>query len=250
MGFLRPFILMGALAMLALADQKHFQFQSSEPFDVMWVPYRAGPRKLSVYWNAPEYTDTSSDSGPLAEPHFGISGFARIAAGTLTLKPPGTLTVTWTAKQAAGMDESEFRVYRDTTEGHWELVGGTPDVKRRRITVPISKLGTFTLAPPLPTGDIPLQRTSAGVTSSALQLSDGRPVPDGTPFVAVTFNATPYGVEETRGLILTPDENPALPGIQVGSRGGKLDIKLRPDAKGRLVVYSLYGTAYQKVNID
>src|SRR5208282_1577974 len=88
---------------------------------------------------------------------YGVSGIYRFASSN-SFNGSGTLAIGYSAAQAEGLYEADFRIYRlDDNTNRWVLVGGAVDMTSNIVSATITNLGTYAVAPPLPTGSLWLQ---------------------------------------------------------------------------------------------
>lgn len=135
----------------------------------------------------------------------------------------------------------------------WQSVGGTVDEAANTVTATISQLGTYTLAPPLPTGDlelVPSTQTLAAdgtaqmtvvVTNLVLNTGDAATGP-------WMFTATAVGVK-----ILNADLDAATPGVEVMSTNGAVTLSLQALVGGttaQVNLASAVGDAFGSVAIN
>jgi hypothetical protein len=126
-------------------------------------------------------------------------------------------------------------------------MGGQVDTNTNTVTISVSRLGVFALAPALPTGELLFQLSqpavpadgTATVTAEAtnLQLNDGNAAGDGW---AYTIAATGMG-------IVSADQDSSREGVQVLCLGGKVTAMFRAPSSGGVgtfAVSSVYGDAH------
>jgi hypothetical protein len=175
--------------------------------------------------------------------NYGIGGVYRFAS-TNVFSGTATLTISYTNTDITGLDPTQFQIYQlpDGTN-RWQLMGGSVDTNTETVTVTITNLGTFAIAPPLPTGDLqlilsanalPADGTSQmTMTITNLMLNTGN--------VATQqwlFTASADGVQ-----ILNPDCDTNLPGIQVVSTNGVITLLLQAPSGGTVAHVSLASVA-------
>ncbi|MBI4581085.1 MAG: hypothetical protein HY718_15380 [Planctomycetes bacterium] len=177
---------------------------------------------------------------------YGIGGMYRFSADSNPTQPV-TLQLSYQDEQIVGFAEEDLRVYRRDDENQkWELLGGAVDTVANTVTVSVTQLGVFALAPPLPTGTLnftPSQTTvpadgTSTVTAEVgnLLLNNGSAAGDGW-----LYTVTATGMD-----IVTGDADAGTEGIQVDSAGGKVTIVFRAPASGgvgEFLVTSVYGDA-------
>lgn len=178
---------------------------------------------------------------------YGVSGFFSFRSKGV-MSGAAVLSLPFNEAEVAGLNPLELSVYR-LVEGtnRWELIGGQVDTNTHTVTVAVTNLGTFALAPPLPTGNLLL-----------VPAGDSMPA-DGSSVMtfAVTNLVLNTGALATRpwlftvsvagGSILDPDIRPETSGVQVGSTNGVLRFNVRAPLGGnrmRVEVASLAGDAW------
>jgi hypothetical protein len=232
-----------------------FSGANETPFDpaVASFTYTAGPPSVS----RPFVMRPESIAGPANVPHYGIGGFHQFLPQDHVFADPATLTVFYNDDEVAGVDESTLGIYRwNTARSDWDYLGGTPDPVANTVTTTVDRMGLYTVAAPMPAGTIALaaQWTAAGTTtephtvvtytSGPLRLNTGQPAPDGTMFTVV--GASPAAETTTFGTVVSADEDPQTPGVQVGARGGALQFTIDYPSDGGMalvVAASREGTA-------
>ena len=184
---------------------------------------------------------------------YGLSGVFRFES-TNAFHGSGNLTIGYADANVVGLKETDLKIYRqsDDTNG-WVLVGGTVDTVSNTVTATITALGTYAIAPPLPTGDLqfvlstnalPADGTSqmtAVVTN--LMLNTG-----GVATGQWLFTAVAVGVQ-----ILNPDMDTNAPGVQLYSTNGMVILMLRAPSGGSAAsvsVGSAAGDAFGSVGIQ
>ncbi len=177
---------------------------------------------------------------------YGLSGFFEFRSDAV-LAGAAALSLPYNEIEVSGLNPAELRVYRlgDGVQ-RWGLVGGEVDPGARVVTVAITNLGTFALAPPLPAGNLVL--TPAGDSLLA----------DGQSTMAFTLRNLMlntgeaalqpwlYTVSVSGGTLLEPDVRTETPGVQVGSAEAELRFNVRAPVGGnrlRIGVASLAGDA-------
>ena len=195
--------------------------------------------------------------GPVDVGHYGVGGFHQFLPKNRTLLHPATLTFFYNDAELNGIDENTLAIYRwNPARVDWDYVGGTRNPGANTVTTTVAQLALYTMAPPLPAGDITLTAswlpsgsdqnpvTTATYTSGALRMNTGAVVPDGTLYTVVGAESTDRFVPF--GTVLTPDADPTTPGTQVASAGGTLQFTVvYQGASGdvRPMVFSRAGTA-------
>jgi len=177
---------------------------------------------------------------------YGIGGMYRFDAD---VEPAGpmSLQIWYLDESVVDVPEADLQIYRrDTDQQTWELVGGVVDVNANTVTADIDADGLYTVAPPLPAGEIdheysatvlPADGTSTAIVESTdLLLNTGMIVADGE-----LYTVRVQGME-----IVTPDADPDMDDVQVVSLDGTILIEfLAPEygGIGAFVVKSVLGTA-------
>jgi Fibronectin type III domain len=197
---------------------------------------------------------------------YGIGGIYRFES-TNSFKGTGTLTIAYSPAEAIGFNQADLRIYylRDGTN-RWEIVGGAVNAASNTVTATIARLGTYALAPPMPTGDlqlIPSTNTLAAdgasemtITVTNVFLNTGevlQPPPyfggySGVATQQWIFTATAVGAN-----LLSPDFDPETPGVQVLSTNGAVTLFLQAPVGGtvaRVSMASMAGDAFGTVAIN
>jgi len=185
------------------------------------------------------------------QPHYGIGGYHQFTPDGLVLVNPATLTFFYKTEEVTGIDERSLAIYRwDRDAADWIYLGGTPDPVNHTVSVPVDRLGLYTVGTPMPSGAIVFTAESqAGgdalnphtivtYTSGPLMLNVGRPVPDGTVYtVAGARLGTTY---IPFGTVLSADVDASTPGVQVKSAGGVITFVVDyPAAAGEAIPVAL-----------
>lgn len=174
---------------------------------------------------------------------YGIGGIYRFASSN-AFNGSATLTISYSAADVAGLNPADLRIYQlpDGTN-RWQLIGGVVDTVSNTVSAVITNLGTYALAPPLPTGDLQLivstnslpadgmSQMTAVVTNLVLNTGD----------IATQqwlFTATADGVR-----VLNGDCDTNLPGIQVVSTNGALTLVLQAPMGGTVAHVTLASVA-------
>jgi hypothetical protein len=184
---------------------------------------------------------------------YGLSGVFRFES-TNAFHGTGTLAMAYTVASVVGLEEADLRIYRqsDDTNG-WVLVGGTVDTVSNIVTATITSLGTYALAPPLPTGDLQLiLSTNAlpadGVSQMTAVVTNLMLNTGGVATQQWLFTAVAVGVQ-----ILNPDVDTNAPGVQFYSTNGTVTLMLRAPSGGSAASVSLgsaAGDAFGSVEIQ
>jgi hypothetical protein len=184
---------------------------------------------------------------------YGIGGVYRFASSN-AFNGTATLTIGYSDADVAGLSPADLRIYQlpDGTN-RWQLIGGTVDTASNTVSVVITNLGTYAVAPPLPTGDLQLvlstnalpadgaSRLTVVVTN--LMLNTGN--------VATQqwlFTASADGVQ-----ILNQDCDTNMPGVQAASTNGAVTLLLQAPLGGtvaHLTLSSVAGDAYGSAEIN
>ena len=170
---------------------------------------------------------------------YGIGGVYRFQC-TNSFSGTATLTISYTPSDVSGLNPADLRIYYlpDGTN-RWQLVGGTVNLASNTVSAVISKLGTYALAPPLPTGDLQLVPSTTalaadGVSQMTITVTN---LVLNTGSVATqqwVFTATAVGVN-----ILNPDLDSTTPGVQVASTNGAVTLLLGAAQGGYVAHVSL-----------
>ncbi len=234
-------------------------------------------------WVETRFVSGPSGSGPLAasdrrrghQPKgggdannlvYGLGGIYRFAS-TNSFNGTGTLTIAYSPAEVAGLNPADLRIYHlpDGTN-RWQWVGGTVDLASNTVTAVINQLGTYAVAPPLPTGDLPLTLSTNTLAADGTSqmtvvvtnifLNTGEvlhPPPyvggsSGSATQQWAFTATAVGVS-----LLNPDTDTNTPGVQVWSTNGAVTLVLQAPVGGTVAHVSLAsvaGDAYGTVAIN
>ncbi len=179
---------------------------------------------------------------------YGIGGFYQFEPNGTVIADSAMLTINYHNDELNVLledgseytiDESKLRIYvEDKTHNKWIYLGGVANADNNTVTARIDSLGTFTLAPFIPDGEITLTADpdairidvsdTTEVTSSTIYYNTGQLVED-----------EEFTIEVSRGTITTTDEDPNLAGVQVKSdRSGRISFTYQSD--------SISGIAYLK----
>ncbi|MBE7502019.1 MAG: fibronectin type III domain-containing protein [Verrucomicrobiales bacterium] len=177
---------------------------------------------------------------------YGVSGVFRFESAS-PLTEPVLLTLSYTDEDVEGLNPASLGICLLETDGkRWRWVGGAVDVVAKTVSAMIERLGTFVLAPPLPTGELrwvpggdrlPADgeaKMAFAVTN--LLLNTGEPVTASWLYTVIVDGAT----------LEAEDARPAEPGVQVVASEGALRFSVRAPVGGqraRLEVVSLVGDA-------
>ena len=179
---------------------------------------------------------------------YGIGGFYQFEPNGKLISDSAVLTINYFDEELIvrlqdssqyTIDEMKLRMYaEDKSNNRWIYVGGVVDPVNNTVTARIDSLGTFTLAPFIPEGEIALTAkpdtirvevsNSSNVSSGIIYYNTGEVVADGEIFT----------IEVSKGKINTPDSNPEIEGTQVISLGGVISFEYQSD--------SISGIAYLK----
>jgi hypothetical protein len=195
-------------------------------------------------------------TGPAVNLAYGIGGIYRFES-TNSLNGTGALTIAYSPAEVAGFKAADLRLYYlPDGSNRWQYVGGTVDVASNSVTSSIDRLGTYTLAPPMPIGDLELVPTTntlaadgisqMAITVTNIALNTGEvlsPGPDAGSFSGVAtqqwmFTATGSGVS-----ILNADLDPTTRGVQVLSSNGAVGLVLRAQIGGTVARVNLASVA-------
>lgn len=181
---------------------------------------------------------------------YGIDGIYQFSS-TNVFSGTATLVIPYNSADVVGLNPADLRIYQlPVGTNRWQLVGGIVDTVSNTVTATITNLGTFAIAPLLPTGDLQLlSSTNAlpadGVSTMTVSITN---ILLNTSNVATQqwlFTATVVGAQ-----LLNPDCDTNLPGTQVMSTNGAITLFLQAPSGGTLARISLasvagdaYGTA-------
>ena len=184
---------------------------------------------------------------------YGLSGVFRFES-TNSFHGTGALAMAYTDASVAGLEESNLRIYRLSDDtNRWVLVGGAVDTVSNIVTATITNLGTYAIAPPLPTGELQLiLSTNAlpadGVSQMTAVVTNLMLNTGGVATQQWLFTATAVGVQ-----ILNPDMDKNAPGVQFFSTNGMVTLVLRAPSGGSAASVSLgsvAGDAFGSVGIQ
>lgn len=178
---------------------------------------------------------------------YGLSGFFSFQSKGV-MSGAAILSLPFSEAEVVGLNPLHLSIYRlaDGTN-KWEWIGGEVDTNAHTVTASVTNLGTFALAPPLPTGNLVL--VPAGDSMPA----DGSSLMTFTVTNLVLNTGAPatqpwlFTVSANGGQVLEPDTRVDTPGIQVGSSNAVLRFSLRAPLGGtriRVEVASLAGDAW------
>jgi hypothetical protein len=206
------------------------------------------------------------DGDPAGGAGYGVSGFVRFDS-TNAFSGTAMLTLIYSDAAVAGLNEADLRIYSlPDGSNRWQFVGGTVNAASNTVTAVISKLGTYTLAPPLPTGDLQLTASTNTLVADGVAemtvvvtniiLNTGeilQPPPyaggySGSATQQWRFTAMAVGVN-----ILNQDSDTNAPGVQVLSTNGAVTLRLRAPVGGTAAEVSLasvLGDAFGTVGIN
>ncbi len=209
---------------------------------------------------APYYP--ADTTGPAAKPHYGVGGFHGFTPHDAVLGAAAGLVIGYSDEDVAGVDENQLRLYRwDGDRGDWTLVDGLVQPLANTVTASVDRLGTYTLAPPMPAGALTWSvasvsqagsgadtKTVARLRTAPLMRNDGQPVAAGT-VVHVSLQPEGAGGADlvSFGRVLTADAQPEVEGAQVvvGADGCveiEIEVPGTPESI-RVISFSDVGTA-------
>jgi len=180
--------------------------------------------------------------------HYGYGGFYQFEPIGVTLEDTAILTIRYLDEEIEGFDESELAMYlEDKNSLSWIFIGGTIDTNNNTVTSEIDILGTYTLAPRLPYGNIGLNPTTDSIPadglSSVMIYSDTIFNNDST----IIADSTEITIEAQHGTFLTFDSDTLRPGLQLYSTDGLISFEIQSTDYARDVLinaYSTYGSAF------
>ena len=189
-----------------------------------------------------------SKATEMHELDYGIGGFYQFEPNGRLIADSAVLTINYFDEELTvilpdsseyTIDELKLRMYaEDKSNNKWVYIGGVVDPVNNTVTARIDSLGTFTLAPFIPDGEIILTANpdtirveisnSTNVSSGIIYYNTGEVIDDGELFT----------IQTSKGKINTPDSNSEIDGIQVISSGGVISFEYLSD--------SISGIAYLK----
>jgi len=174
---------------------------------------------------------------------YGIDGVYRFTS-TNAFNGTATLTIPYNPADITGLDPTQLQIYQlpDGTN-RWQLIGGVVDTVSNTVTVTITNLGTFAIAPPLPTGNLQLiPSTNAlpadGVSTMTVVVTNLMLNNGNVATQQWLFTATATGVQ-----ILNPNSDTNLPGNQVVSTNGAITLLLQAPPCGNTAQINLASVA-------
>jgi hypothetical protein len=184
---------------------------------------------------------------------YGLGGVYRFES-TNAFSGTGTLAIVYADADVVGLVEAELRIYRLPDQSRrWELVGGVVNAASNRVTAAITQLGTYAVAPPLPTGDLSLNLSTPAIAA------------DGTSVLLATvtnllLNTGNVATQawlftlSSSGLVITnADWDTNLAGVQIFSTNAALEIGLRSPlggTVGSVNVASVAGDAFGSAEVN
>ncbi|MFZ4856966.1 MAG: PKD domain-containing protein [Desulfuromonadaceae bacterium] len=204
-------------------------------------------------------------TGSADKPHYGIGGFQHFLSSATQLSAPATLILNYHDNEVAGLDVSTLGLYTFTEDsGEWNPVNGVHDPVQKTFTAQVTKLGLYTIAPPMPTGTITWaldqverlnvntadEKTRATFSALPPLQNNGTPVPPGT--IYHVLSAAPYSFDVNGaipyGTITSSDQQPAVSGTQlVIANDGKIHLVVEFPGKAeltRIIAFTDVGTAF------
>jgi len=163
---------------------------------------------------------------------YGIGGFYQFEPNGTVISDSAVLTINYSDEELElllpdGSDfqvnEQNLRMYvEDKANSKWVLIGGQVDLVNNTVSARIESLGTFTLAPFIPDGEIELllssdtifveNGNSVSVSSNEIYYNLGSRVADGEEF----------NIFVSKGSVVEADVNPEVEGLQLASLAGKI----------------------------
>lgn len=159
---------------------------------------------------------------------YGVGGVYYLNATNTTLVGSGTLTVQYSDEMAAGLDESDFRLYRQETSQIWALVASSVAVPdSNTVSGVITQLGCYAVAPAMPAGEITVLAPTTvlavdGVSTATVLLTNLVLNTGGVATQAWLYSVAPEGLE-----ILTEDADTNRIGHQVVSSNALATVTVR-----------------------
>jgi hypothetical protein len=210
---------------------------------------------LASFYYAPMDTFGSAN-----KPHYGVGGFHILYPTDQDLSQPAELVLDYYDEELIGFDEDSLRIYRLNTESRdWEYVGGVLDPVTNTVVTPVTRLGAYTLAPPMPAGRVAWadqQALNVGdlvqitLTSEPLLMNNGDPVAESTRYHILSILPFAHGPEGyiPFGVIVSEDADAELPGYQAAVENGTIQVMIEYPtevwANAQIVVFSDIGTAF------
>jgi hypothetical protein len=184
---------------------------------------------------------------------YGIGGIYRFES-TNGFNGTANLTIAYNPAELPDLNPADLRIYRlpDATN-RWQLVGGTVNLASNTVSAVITQLGTYALAPPLPTGDLQLTPSTDtlaadGVSQMTVTLTNLMLNTGGAATQQWAFTASAVGVS-----LLNPDLESTTPEVQVMSTNGAVTPRLRAPVGGtgaQVSLVSILGDAFGTVAIN
>jgi hypothetical protein len=184
---------------------------------------------------------------------YGIGGIYQFTSSN-AFSGTAILTISYTDAEVAGLNPGDLLIYQlPAGTNRWQLVGGTVDTASNTVSVVVTNLGTYAVAPPLPAGDLQLVlSTNALPADGASQLTVlVTNLMLNTGNVATQqwfFTASADGVQ-----ILNQDCDTNIAGIQVVSTNGAVTLLLQAPLGGTVAhvnLSSVAGDAYGSAEIN
>ncbi len=212
---------------------------------IQWLPPTSGSglkalalREMDLM-SMPAYLPPAGASNYI----YGIGGIYRFTS-TNAFKGTGTLAITYRDGDVTGLNEEDLRIYQlpDGTN-RWRLIGGTVDTVSNIVSVTITNLGTFAVAPPLPTGDLWLNPSTNtlradGVSQMTVTVTNLLLNNRNSATQPWLFTAAAVGVD-----IVNPDLDTNQPGVQLISSNASVTLVLHAPAGGNYASVSLASVA-------
>jgi hypothetical protein len=198
-----------------------------------------GPRPMGGSGGTTAYLPPDGESNYV----YGIGGIYHFGS-TNSLTGTATLSISYGSADVTGLDPTTFQIYQlpDGTN-RWQLVGGTVDTVSNLVTATITNLGTYAVAPPLPTGTLQLQLSTNrlpadGVSQMTMTVTNLLLNTGNSATQSWLFTATASGV-----TILDADADPNVSGIQIVSTNASLTLHLLAPTGGNYATVSLSSVA-------
>ena len=213
---------------------------------------------------APVRYDPMATSGRIDRPRYGVGGFHHFEPTETTLGQDARLVLHYVPAEIGPTNPNYLKIYRWAADlGDWELVGGDVDHQAGTVTVGVDKLGVYTIAPEMPSGEfnwaiVSVSQSGSGDTgqttlrlrSAPLINNTGTPVTPGS-LVTVSSNLTGQFDEGNPipfGNIVTPDASAEEDGTQVavGADGTVVIDVVLPGSPADVLIlaFSQNGTAF------
>jgi len=193
------------------------------------------------------YKDNRKSAENIYGMKYGIGGFYQFEPYNTTMLDTCILTIKYTQDELQGVEESSLAVYCEDKANHtWQNLGGVVDAVENTVTVPVTFLSLFTLAPTQPYGGIGLNPSADSLFADSIStltvLSDLIFNNDSS----LVMDDELFTVYTSLGQILATDKDTLTGGIQVAALGGRIQFAIRSSAiagDASIFAFSLRGSA-------